>query len=515
MSDDESFAAAYREHYWAVSRYVARRLDGRSSDVEEVVAEVFTVAWRRRNDLPAIPLPWLYGVARHCLANAVRGYGRRRRLLDRIGNDESAHGKHVVQGPDAGSPADWVHEALARLAPSDQEVLRLTAWEELGVDEIAVALGCGSRAAAMRLHRARRRLAAEIDGLRISVAAAPRRPAATPRRKTAMADELDLLRRANPVPADDPRFHDRPLDPRAEHRLQVLTRTGRAQPARTGRRPRLGPLLDALRPRRPRDWAWTVTAAAAVGAVVLALTLSGPATVPAVAAPRPLVVETGSAPLPLDVLADRAAAQGARRGLRQGTHVQTWSLSMTSGPGARPPVTLPEERVVRWAADDSHTELVVATDPSHPGKPVVTDADPVPRTVEDGHVISRRTYPPSWSDAPPSARPRTTHGGCVPTWRRSTASTPWIPVASSTPSARCWTTGRSVAGRPPPSPASSPTPRTCAPSEPSPTGWAAPDRRTSTRTGPTRSAGCSFWTRRPERSSAWRTPSPGATPSGA
>jgi hypothetical protein len=27
----------------------------------------------------------------------------------------------------------------------------------------------------------------------------------------------------------------------------------------------------------------------------------------------------------------------------------------------RPPVTLPEERVVRWSADDSHTELVVAT----------------------------------------------------------------------------------------------------------------------------------------------------------
>ncbi|MEW2168300.1 sigma-70 family RNA polymerase sigma factor, partial [Streptomyces sp. NPDC007084] len=26
MSNDEIFAAAYREHYWAVSRYVARRL---------------------------------------------------------------------------------------------------------------------------------------------------------------------------------------------------------------------------------------------------------------------------------------------------------------------------------------------------------------------------------------------------------------------------------------------------------------------------------------------------------
>ncbi|MEU6548648.1 sigma-70 family RNA polymerase sigma factor [Streptomyces sp. NPDC046859] len=166
MSNDEIFAAAYREHYWAVSRYVARRLDGRTSEVEEVVAEVFTVAWRRRDDLPAAPLPWLYGVARNCLANAVRGYGRRRRLVDRLGNDDAAHGRHVEAGPDAEPPGAWVHDALARLSPADQEVLRLAAWEELGVDEIAVVLGCGRRAASMRLHRARRRLKAEIDQLR-------------------------------------------------------------------------------------------------------------------------------------------------------------------------------------------------------------------------------------------------------------------------------------------------------------------------------------------------------------
>ncbi|MFE1883346.1 RNA polymerase sigma factor [Streptomyces diastatochromogenes] len=170
MSNDEIFAAAYREHYWAVSRYVARRLVGRADEVEEVVAEVFTVAWRRRADLPATPLPWLYGVARNCLANAVRGYGRRRRLLDRLGNDEAAHGRHIVDSPDAEAPGGWVHEALARLSPADQEVLRLAAWEELGAEEIAMALGCGRRAAVMRLHRARQRLKTQIDRLRPSTA---------------------------------------------------------------------------------------------------------------------------------------------------------------------------------------------------------------------------------------------------------------------------------------------------------------------------------------------------------
>ncbi|MGW2240634.1 sigma factor-like helix-turn-helix DNA-binding protein, partial [Streptomyces sp. NPDC001759] len=56
------------------------------------------------------------------------------------------------------------------LSEADQEVLRLTAWEELGVDDLAVALGCGTRAAAMRLHRARRRLRAEIDRMRPALA---------------------------------------------------------------------------------------------------------------------------------------------------------------------------------------------------------------------------------------------------------------------------------------------------------------------------------------------------------
>ncbi|MFD8425184.1 CU044_5270 family protein [Streptomyces sp. NPDC059466] len=199
-----------------------------------------------------------------------------------------------------------------------------------------------------------------------------------------MADELDLLRRANPVPSDDARFRDRPLDQHAERGLNRLLHSGR--------------------PRRLRRWALSVGTAAAVGVVVLTLLLSGSATTPAVAAPRPLLIESGSTPVPLDRIAERAAADHSLR-LREGTHVQTWSLAMTAGTGARRAVTLPEERVLRRHADGSATELVVATDPRHPGGPVITDADPVPRVVEDGHVLSRRTYPPSWSDAPPRATP--------------------------------------------------------------------------------------------------------------
>ena len=204
-----------------------------------------------------------------------------------------------------------------------------------------------------------------------------------------MADELELLRRANPVPVDGPHFGDGPLDHHAERRLDRLLHE----------RP-------VPRPRRTR-LAWGLAATAVVAALVSALLFTGQTTAPAVAAPRPLLVQADSTPVSLKALAERARAAAAADGapkLRKGTHVQAWSLAMSD---SKPPITLPQERIVRWHADDSHTEIVVATDPRHPGRPVLTDEDGEPRPVEDGHVLSRQTYPRSWSDAPPQSPPPT------------------------------------------------------------------------------------------------------------
>lgn len=203
-----------------------------------------------------------------------------------------------------------------------------------------------------------------------------------------MADELDLLRRADPVPAHGPHYGDGPLDHNAERRLAALLNE---RPA-VRRRPRL---------------VWSLAAGTAAVVTVLTLLLSGPGTTPAVAAPRPLTIRADATPVSLTELAERAARQAATQAqgapkLRKGTHVQSWSMGMSDD---KPPVTLPEERVVRWKADGSHTELVVATDPRHPGRPVLRDDGGAPHLVEDGHVLTRHSYPPSWSDAPPESTP--------------------------------------------------------------------------------------------------------------
>ncbi|MFJ9911852.1 CU044_5270 family protein [Actinacidiphila glaucinigra] len=220
--------------------------------------------------------------------------------------------------------------------------------------------------------------------------------------------ELELLRRADPVPAGDPRWRDRPPDARVERGLRRLLAAEAASEAaaapasrRTARRP--GGLVAGL------------AAVAAAVVAVLVLVLSGAGTTPAVAAPVALRPLAGSREVPLADVAGAArgaAARGGGAGTRRGSHVMMWSMGMESGPGARPPVTLPEEHLTRWNPDGSGTELVVATDPRHPGEPVISDSGGAPRTVADGEVLHRAAYPPgtlppygrSGTEPPDSAR---------------------------------------------------------------------------------------------------------------
>lgn len=83
------------------------------------------------------------------------------------------------------SPAEPLTEsalsaAFARLGEADREVLALEAWEGLRGDGIAAVLGCTPGAARVRLHRARRRLAAALSAADLDRPAPAAPPAALP-----------------------------------------------------------------------------------------------------------------------------------------------------------------------------------------------------------------------------------------------------------------------------------------------------------------------------------------------
>jgi RNA polymerase sigma-70 factor (ECF subfamily) len=127
-----------------------------------VVAETFLIAWRRLDAMPAGDGDrlWLYGVARHTLANQHRSERRRDRLAERLRRELPA-ALHSVPAPAPETGA--IRAALGRLGSDDQEILRLAGWEELRPDQIATVLGISQVAARSRLHRARRRLRAALQ----------------------------------------------------------------------------------------------------------------------------------------------------------------------------------------------------------------------------------------------------------------------------------------------------------------------------------------------------------------
>lgn len=152
--DAAEFDDLFGRHYTELRRYVVRRVE-EGDGAEDVLAETFAIAWRRRDQAPDPALPWLFGITHRVIANHRRAARRRLRLLRRLTS------ARVDLGRD---PADILAErseigrAFAQLSESQREVLRLVTWEGLAATDAARALGCSTGAFRVRLHRARSEL---------------------------------------------------------------------------------------------------------------------------------------------------------------------------------------------------------------------------------------------------------------------------------------------------------------------------------------------------------------------
>jgi RNA polymerase sigma-70 factor (ECF subfamily) len=185
------FELLYAKHAPAVKAYVLRRAGASTAD--DVVAEVFVVCWRRFEEIPVDPLPWLLGVARRVLSTQRRGERRRGALHERLagqageGMDDAAKdfvavapmdfatstsadiagdltdgsasaSRYSGEGALAGVTDPALAAALALLNDVDRELLLLIAWDGLSPAEAATVLGIKPATARVRLLRARRRL---------------------------------------------------------------------------------------------------------------------------------------------------------------------------------------------------------------------------------------------------------------------------------------------------------------------------------------------------------------------
>ncbi len=151
----EEFEEFYRTTAPELFAYFRRRP---TTDVEDLVAEVFATAWRRRTDLPSPMLrrAWIYGTARNLVLAENRRHGREQDAAEELA------ARTVDVPAEATSPTvEVVRAALARLSPGDREVIELVEWERLTPAELAEALGVRPGTARVKLHRARQALAAD------------------------------------------------------------------------------------------------------------------------------------------------------------------------------------------------------------------------------------------------------------------------------------------------------------------------------------------------------------------
>lgn len=162
----KTFERLFHAHHRAVLGYALRRVEVAAA--QDIVAETFLIAWRRRLDIPAAAeLPWLLGVARNVTRQHHKGGVRDAALATELVRLQAF--RPVDTDDLAGEVSERlvVLQALADLSEMDREVLVLTAWDHLSNKDAARVLGCSGAAFRVRLHRARTRLKltlAHIDG---------------------------------------------------------------------------------------------------------------------------------------------------------------------------------------------------------------------------------------------------------------------------------------------------------------------------------------------------------------
>jgi RNA polymerase sigma-70 factor, ECF subfamily len=150
---DSRFQEIYERHQGDVTLYVHRRVA--ADAVEDLVAETFLVCWRKLDEVPGEPLPWLDAVARKTLANHHRAVAREPPA--RLSREADTFLPIEEDG--------LLAAAFARLSEADREVLRLVAGEQLPLRSAARALDVSQVACRVRFHRAKGRLASHLAEL--------------------------------------------------------------------------------------------------------------------------------------------------------------------------------------------------------------------------------------------------------------------------------------------------------------------------------------------------------------
>ena len=157
VRDPDAFDRWVREESPAVHRLVSRLL-GWQQDCDDVVQEVFIVAWQKigrfRGDSEI--RTWLFGIAINQCRRQRRRQRKQKLQIQQLQQE-------VVDSPTRGTPEpspdiEQLQQAMNKLSQRDRELIVVCGIQQVPVDEAARLLGAKKNTVEVRLHRARQRL---------------------------------------------------------------------------------------------------------------------------------------------------------------------------------------------------------------------------------------------------------------------------------------------------------------------------------------------------------------------
>lgn len=163
LTAPEAFGGIYDRHRGAIMAFMLRRVSSDlSSDVEDLIADVFVTAFRnrRRYDLNRPnSLPWLYGIARNVLRNQYRWWERqkRRSATTPVDPEVADVAERAVERADAQALLATLGPSLDGLQEHERHALELLA-DGHSYREIAERVGCEIGTVKSRISRARAKL---------------------------------------------------------------------------------------------------------------------------------------------------------------------------------------------------------------------------------------------------------------------------------------------------------------------------------------------------------------------
>ncbi|MBT2534523.1 RNA polymerase sigma factor [Arthrobacter sp. ISL-48] len=167
LGEGDAFGALYDRHRERVFRH-AYRLCGNHHDAEDIMAASFLELWRRRKNVRVVEgsvLPWLLVTTTNLARNRARATLRYQRLLTSLPRNQELNDPTADYYRKYQDALDQdLARALAILTIEDLHLVSLVVFEEHTIAAAAVVLNLTPAAAKSRMHRARQRLRAVLEG---------------------------------------------------------------------------------------------------------------------------------------------------------------------------------------------------------------------------------------------------------------------------------------------------------------------------------------------------------------